>query len=134
MKVTLDKQTIESINIFQNMTGSSVIDCINEEDEIYFVVAEGQYGLSVGKGGSKIRNAENVFKKDIRVFEYSADLEKFIRNMIPDVQEISIKERYVEIKIKPSDKPRVIGKTGKNIKLMNKMLSRLFGIETLKVK
>ena len=65
MKVTLDSKTIQSINIFQNMTHSSIIDCITEADELYFVVAQGQYGLTIGKNGNKIRNAERVFKKSI---------------------------------------------------------------------
>ena len=68
MKVTLDAQTIQSMNFFQNMTGSSVVDCITEGDGLYFVVAKGQYGLSVGKHGAKIKKAESLFKKSIKVF------------------------------------------------------------------
>src|SRR3989338_8142472 len=92
MKVKLDTQLIQTINYFQNMTGSSIIDCISESDEIYFVVAKGQYGLSVGRGGSKIRNAEKMLKKNIRIFEYSEKPEEFIKNAIPETQEIIMKE------------------------------------------
>ena len=134
MKVTLDQNAIQSISLFQNLTGSSVVDAISEGDEIYFVIAQGQYGSTVGKNGSKIKNAERVFKKNIKVFEYSETLEEFIKNIIPSVQEFSIKEKIVMVKIKPTDKAKVIGKGGKNVKIINKFLQRLFDMEELKVK
>lgn len=134
MKVVLNQMTIQSINVFQNLTGSSVIDCIVEDDEIYFVVAAGQYGLSVGKGGAKIKNAERLFKKPIKVFEYSEDPKQFIKSVLPEAQNIEITGSEMTVKIKQSDKPRAIGKSGKNIKIMNKVLKRLFGIERLKIR
>lgn len=134
MKVTLDQNSIESINIFQTLTGSSVVDAITEGDEIYFVIARGQYGSTVGKNGSKIKNAERVFKKSIKVFEYSENLEEFVRNVVPGVQEFSIKDKTVIVRIKPADKAKVIGRGGKNIKIINRFLQRLFDIEELKVK
>ena len=134
MKLTLDEHAIKSISFFQNLTGSSVIDCISENGDLYFVVASGHYGLSVGKGGSKIRNAEKIFKKSIRIFEYSPDMKQFIKNMVPEAQEISINEKSVEIKIKPQDRTRVIGRGGKNIKIMNRFLERLFGVAAMRVR
>ena len=110
------------------------MDAINEGDEIYFVIAQGQYGSTVGKNGSKIKNAERVFKKNIKVFEYSENLEEFIKNIIPGVMEFSVKEKMVLVKIKPADKAKVIGKGGKNVKIINKFLQRLFDMEELKVK
>lgn len=134
MKVTLDQNTIQSINLFQTLTGSSVVDCLVEEDCIYFVVADGQYGLTVGKNGVKIKNAERVFKKPIKVFEYSEDLEGFIRKLIPETEEISGKGKLIFIKVSQKDKPKVVGKAGKNIKIVNRFLQRLFDVEELKVK
>ncbi|MBI4170325.1 MAG: NusA-like transcription termination signal-binding factor [Candidatus Aenigmarchaeota archaeon] len=134
MKVVLDQNSIEVINLFQNLTDATVIDSISEDGEIYFVVAEGQYGLAVGKGGMKIKHAENVFKKTIKVLEYSEDMETFIKNIIPEAQEITINSKLIFVKVRPADRARVIGKNGKNIRIINKFLQRLFDIEELKVK
>ncbi len=134
MKVTLDQNTIQSISLFQNLTGSSVMDAITEDDDIYFVIAQGQYGSTVGKNGVKIKNAERVFKKNIKVLEYAENVEGFIRNAIHDIQEFSVKDKTITIKVRPSDKAKVIGRGGKNIKVMNKFLQRLFDIDELKVK
>jgi transcription antitermination factor NusA-like protein len=38
------------------------------------------------------------------------------------------------VKIRTADKAKVIGKGGKNIKIINKFLQRLFDMEELKVK
>ena len=134
MKVTLDQNTIQSINLFQSLTGSSVIDAINEGDEIYFVIAQGQYGATVGKGGVKIKNAERVFKKYIKVFEYSENMEEFLKNILPGIQEISVQDKIVTVKIKPADKAKAIGKGGKNVRILTRFLQRLFEKEELKVK
>lgn len=134
MKIKLDQETIQSMNLFQNLTGSSVVDCLQDGDDLYFIVAEGQYGLSVGKGGMKIKNAERIFKKNIRVFEYFEDLQKFIKSAMPEAQEIIVGENDVMIKVKPSDKPKAIGKSGKNIKILGKIVARLFDKETVKIK
>jgi N utilization substance protein A len=134
MKVTFDQDAIQIMNLFQNLTGSSVIDCVSDDDELYFVIAEGKYGFTVGKGGAKIKNAERVFKKMINVIEYSPTLEGFIKNIIPYAQEIEIKDKKVFVKVKPTDRPRIIGKGGKNIRIINKFLQRLFDVEELKVK
>ena len=75
-----------------------------------------------------------MFKKRIKVFEYSESLEEFVKNIIPGVQEFSLKDKTVLIKIKPNDKAKVIGKGGKNVKIINKFLQRLFDMEELKVK
>ncbi len=134
MKVVLNQLTIQAINVFQNLTGSSVIDCIVESDEIYFVVADGHYGLSVGKGGVKIKHAERLFKKPIKVFEYAPDPKAFIKKVFPEAQEVEISGGVMSVKIKQADKPKAIGKSGKNIKVMNKILKRLFGIEKIRIK
>ncbi len=133
MKVKLDTETIKTIDLFQSVTGSHVLDCISE-CELYFVVKEGEYGSIVGKNGSKIRNAERIFKRQIILFEYSPIMERFIRNMIPEATNIVLKEKEIDVFVKPMDRPKVIGKAGKRIKIINRFLKRLHDVENLKIK
>jgi len=134
MKITLDQNTIQMIDMFHNLTGATAVDCIQEDDFIYFVVAKGQYGLAVGKSGAKIKNAERVFKKPIKVFEHADGIEEFIRNIVPDAQEITIESGNVFVRVSQKDRAKIIGKAGKNIKVLNKFLQRLFDMEEMKVK
>ncbi len=133
MKVTLDQQAIQTISLFQNITGSSVVDSISD-DELYFVIAEGQFGMAIGKNGSKIKKAEKVFKKTIRIFEYATSAEGFIKKIVPDVQEIKVSGNEINVKVKPADRSKIIGKGGKNIRIINQFLSRLYGVKEMKVK
>ncbi len=134
MKITLDQDTIQTINLFRNITGSTVVDCVDDTEDLYFIVAEGQYGLAVGKNGVKIKNAEKVFKKSIKVFEYSPDMMTFVRNLVPEANEITQIEKVIHVKVKQNSKAKVIGKNGKNIKIINELLKRHFDIEALKIK
>lgn len=133
MKVTFDTEAIKIISLFQSVTGANVKDCAETEDEMFFVVGEGEYGLAVGKDGSKIKHAENIFKKSIKIFEYSPDLEQFIKNLIPEHQSISIKDRSVRVKIKPGERAKVIGKGGARVKVIATFLARLHEIADFKV-
>jgi len=133
VKLVLDNKIIQMIDLFQNLTGVNVVDCV-EDEELYFVVGEGQYGLAVGKNGIKIKNAERVFKKKIKVFEYSSDLMTFIKNLVPEAEEITQNENNISLRIKQNAKAKVIGKSGKNIKILNDILKRHFEIDSMKVK
>ena len=120
--------------MFQTITGSDVTDCLDNIEDIYFVVRENQYGLAVGKSGVKIRHAERLMKKDIRVLEYSPHVKTFITNAIPEAQEITIEDAVVTVRIKKMDRARVIGKNGTKIKAISKFLERLFDVKMLKLK
>lgn len=133
MKVTFDNEAVKTISLFQSMTGAHVKDYSETSDEMYFVVGEGEYGLAVGKDGSKIRHAESVFKKAIKVFEYSPDLEQFIKNIVPEAQDVSIKEQSIRIRIKPSDRARVIGKNGSRVKVLAAFVTHLHEVEDFKI-
>lgn len=133
MKVTLDAKQIQSMSMFQNITNSSAMDCIEDNGDIYFVVAEGQYGLAIGKGGFKIKKAERAFRKNIRVIEYSPDMEQFVRNMVPDITEMQVTDKTINLKIKPASRSRVIGRSGRNIHILNVFLKRFFSAE-IKIK
>ncbi len=134
MKVTLDTKSIQTINLFQSLSGTSVIDCFDTEEKIYFVVANGQYARAIGKNGAKVKNAQTIFKKHLQIYEYSPDLKTFVKNLIPEAQDISVSEKEVKVTIKPYDRASVIGKNGKNIKVVKMFLNRIFGVDDLKLK
>jgi len=133
MKVVLDTEAIRIISLFQSITGANVKDCSETEEEMYFVVGEGEYGLAVGKDGSKIKRAENIFKKSIKIFEYSPNLEQFVKNLIPEYQDVSIRECSVRVRVKTGERAKVIGKGGIRVKVLQSFLERLHGVTDFKV-
>ncbi len=134
MNLKLTMEDLEKIKFFNALTHSNALDCISEEDEIYFVVEQGKYGLAVGKNGVKIKNAESKFKKTIRLFEFSDNVRSFTKNMVPDAENIRVNDDVVTIEVKTKDRAKVIGRSGKNIDIIKRFLNRHFGIKDVKVR
>ena len=134
MKVNLNTESIRLISLFQEVTGAHVLDSY-ENEELYFVVSEGEYGLAVGKNGMKIKRVENILRKQVKVYEYSPDFETFVKNLIPHVKEISNQEGKVEVKVAANDRSKVIGKAGYRAKIIEHFIKRFFSdVESFKVK
>jgi N utilization substance protein A len=93
-RIKLSIEDIGLITSFENLTGASVKDCIvnNDRGKITFIVAEGQAGIAIGKGGMNIKKFENKLKKKIEVLEFSEDPIKFVTNIF---RPIKLKNAYV---------------------------------------
>ncbi|MCD6215748.1 MAG: NusA-like transcription termination signal-binding factor [Candidatus Aenigmarchaeota archaeon] len=133
MKIKLDYQTIKQIDVIQKFSGTDIIDCINTSSTIYFVVAQGQYGKIVGKKGAKIKAAEKLFKKKIKIFEYDSNIKSFIKNIIPSAKDIIIKDKKIFVHVHKKDRAKAIGSHGENVKTIKTFMQRIFGMEDLKV-
>ena len=70
------------IQLLQNMTGATIVDCIIEDDTIIFTVKKGEVGLAVGKGGEKIKRFRSMTNKQVEIYEYLSEAEKFITNAL----------------------------------------------------
>jgi len=138
MTVKFDTDTIRLITFFENFTGVSVRDCLVDNNCIYFIVEEGKIGIAIGKNGNSVKNIERMVKKNIKLYEFSKDLNIFIKKLIPQVNNIKIRndnERtIVEIKVGKKDKALVIGRDGRNIKVFKELLQRSHNVNELLVR
>ena len=140
MPVTLDTETIKLVTFFENMTGTGVRDCLVDDENhvVYFVIEEGEAGKAIGKNGNIVKRTENLIRKDIKVFEFSADVEKFVRNLIPQINSVKLKmddgRTTAEVWIGKKDKAAVIGRDGKNLKVYKELLQRNHDISEIKVR
>ena len=140
MPVTLDTETIRLVTFFENLTGAGVKDCLVDKENgvIYFVMNEGDVGKAIGKNGSVIKKTENLIKKDIKVFEFSNDLERFVKNLIPKIISVKLKtengKNIVDVWIDKNDKAIVIGRDGKNLKVYKELLERNHNVNGIVVR
>jgi len=138
-KITLEEMRF--ISIFQEFTGVTVYRCIvdDEFNRLIFLVGKGEAGRAIGKNGRNVKALREVFNRDVEVVEYSSDLSEMIRNLFPGVriEKIHVSSRsgskMVKIKVADEDKGTAIGKNGRNVKRARLILSKLFGIERVKV-
>lgn len=138
MPVTFDTDTIRLINLFENITGAPVKDCLVDENILYLVIGEGKVGIAIGKNGNSVKHAENIIGKTIKLFEYSSNLEKFVKNLIPQANEVKTDKKegklIVEIRVEKKDRALVIGRDSKNLKLFKEILHRNHKIDELIVR
>lgn len=135
MTMKFDTETIRLMILFENLTGAAVKDCIVDEDTICFVIEEGKLGIAIGKNGNSVKNAENMINKTIKLFEFSSDLSTFVKNIIPKATSVTINNDgdkvIIEIKVERNDRPLVIGRDGKNLKMFKELLKRSYNVSDL---
>lgn len=136
--VTYDTDMLRAINMFEDITGVDTVDAIIKEDEAYFVVPEGKAGMAIGKGGKVIRKVQDKLNKDVKVYEYSDNIGKFLNNIVPaDIRGVDVEEeedgKEVEIQVSRENKGRVVGKNGKKIDSIRQILARTHDVDEVVV-
>ena len=136
IKITQDE--MKFIQLLQNMTGATIVDCIIDDDTIIFTVKKGEVGLAVGKGGEKIKRFRSMTNKHVEIYEYLNEAEKFIRNALKPakVKDIRLVDRMegkkiAMVTVEPKDKGIAIGKNGENIKKIRFLSKRYFQLDTV---
>lgn len=127
-----DTDTLRMITAFENITGTEVRDCIRDE-KIYFLVNTGKVATAIGKDGQKIKIAEKMLGKSIKVFEWDEEEKQFIRNLIPKAQKIEIGQDNANVTLDHKDRGAVIGSGGSNIKIIRIFLERNSCIRGLRI-
>ncbi len=134
MGVKLNTEHIRAVGTFEEITGVHVRDCLIDENCAYFLIEPGKMGLAIGKNGSTIKIVERTLGKSIKIFEYAETPEGLLRSMIPSIKTLDIKGDSVVITIPASERSTVIGRNGRNIKIVREFLKRHFKINNLKLK
>lgn len=134
MLKSFDMQTIGLINTFENYTKVAVLDCVFDEQSVYFLVENGKAGMAIGKNGKNIKKIQSVLKKQIKVFEYDKEPKKFIENMMPSESSVKVEDNKANVNIDPKVKGKTIGRMGCNIKKIRNLLERNSKIKKLDIK
>lgn len=131
MNLNFDTDTIRLMTLFENMLHVHVKDCVvdHEGGFVCLVVEEGMIGLAIGKNGVSVKHAEQVVGKHIKLFEFSGNLVEFVKKMIPQTNSVRIRSEddgrtVVEVHVDKKNRPMVIGRDGRNLKLYKELLKR----------
>jgi len=139
-KIKLTSDELRLMSLFQNVTNAMARDCIvdNRMDRVIFVVNKGQMGLAIGKGGTTIKQLQNVVTKKVELVEYSDDAPEFIGKVLNSemIQEIQISERtdgtrQAIVIVDPRKKGVVVGKEGRNAEKARLLAKRYFQISNV---
>lgn len=135
-RIKYDSNLIKIMSMFESITSAKIKDAVGDNEQLLFIVQENQIGRAVGKHGSNVLRLEKVFKRKIKIVEFSDDVRNFIGNFIYPlrVQEINSEGKKITI-IAPDVKTRgqLIGRDAKNIRFLNDIVKRYFDIDEVKV-
>jgi N utilization substance protein A len=134
MTIKLTTEHVRLVGTFERIAGVHVKDCVMDEDTVYFLIEPGRMGRAIGRDGSNIRSVSNALGKKVKVFEYADTPEKLVRNIVPTINSFEMSNEAITISVPVSDRSIVIGKNGKNIKMMRQFLDRHFNIKNLRLK
>jgi transcription termination/antitermination protein NusA len=139
-KIKLTSDELRLISLFQSITSATARDCIVDEkmERVIFIVNKGQMGLAIGKGGTTIRQLQNVVTKKVELVEYSDDPSEFIRNILNSdmINEIKMNERVDGTKqavviVDAKKKGVVVGREGRNAEKARLLAKRYFQISNV---
>ena len=140
IKLTTDQMRMMSL--FQNVTGATARDCVEDEkqDRVIFVVNEGKMGLAIGKGGSHIKNLQNIIKRNVELVEYTDDPTKFLKNILNPklVSDVKMNRRddgtlQAIVTVDPKKKGIVVGREGRNAEKARLLAKRYFEISSVMI-
>jgi NusA-like KH domain protein len=134
MTIKLATQNIRDIAVFERITKVHVKDVIRDETCVYFMIEPGKSGLAIGKNGMIAKSVGRVLGKPVKVFEFAGDLDTMVKSMIPSVKGLEVDGDTVTVSIPNGDRSIVIGKNGRNIKIMKEFLKRHFKINYLRLR
>ena len=135
-KIKYDIALMQYMSLFEGITKSKIKDCISTEDFLIFIVNENEAAKAIGKKGVNVKRLQEMFKKKIKIVEFSNDKLKFIKNFIAPLKAQEIKEENNIVFIKGDDnKTRglLIGRNAKNLEGLKNIVKRHFEFEDIRV-
>ena len=129
MTIKYDADVINFINFFEKLTKASVKDVILKDDRLTFIVNEGQLRKAIGKNGVNIRKLEHMFKRRIRVVEFSSDVCEFVKNLLMPLEISNIYKENEMVKIKADGlrlKSILIGRDRRNLNHLKDIVKKYF--------
>jgi N utilization substance protein A len=139
-EIKLTSDELRLMSLFQSITSATARDCIVDDkmDRVIFVVNKGQMGLAIGKGGSTIKQLQNMVAKKIELVEFSDDPVEFIRNMLNAdmINDVRISERgdgtkQAVVTVDARKKGAVVGREGRNAEKARLLARRYFQISNV---
>jgi N utilization substance protein A len=131
---------MQFINMASNVTKTHILDCINLEDRIIFIVQKGQLGAAIGIKAKNLERLRSLFKKVIKFVEFDDNKEAFIINLFKPykINNVTLEGEddslVAKVEVNISDKSKIIGKGGRNIEIIRNLARRHHAIKDVQIK
>lgn len=137
--ITFNEKTLRYISVFEKITDTEVVDCIDIPEKVIFLVENGSIQKAIGKGGKNVTKISDAVDRNVHVIEYSEDAEKLLENIFYsyDVKDVEIEDKngvkHGTVEVAQENKARAIGKEGRNLSIARKIMMRHSDISSVSV-
>ena|SRR3989344_301597 len=130
---TLNQESIQQINLFENITKARVKELFINNEQYIFIIEKGDMSKAIGKQGSNIRRISALLRKKIKVVEYDENALKFFNNLLYPlkIEDIKKTEKAIEVTSDTKTKALLIGRDRRNLKFYSKVLKEYFNTELI---
>ena len=123
-------KTIGLITTFEKITRTHVkLFFEDKQDNLMFVVDEGQAGKAIGKAGANVKRLSMLMKKRVKIMEHNNDVKEFIKNYLYPIKPDSIEvvEKVITIHAKERQtRAMMIGRNREKLQELNELLGKFF--------
>ena len=138
MGITLSDVARRHLALFEEVTGATGVDCVQEDDRLLVVVARGGLGQAIGPRGRHVQAFEERIGQPVRLVEDAETAAEFVANALSPaaVYNVTISENrdtvaYVEVA--SEDRGVAIGTEGRTIETARTLAERHFGIDDVQL-
>lgn len=124
-----DLETIKYINLFENLTGTHVKECLLNKEKLVLIVKAEEIRKAIGKNGFNIKKFENITNKRLKVVAYSDDPILFVKSFIAPIiaKQIELEDDVIIIYVVGiSEKGLLIGRDRKNLDILKSVVKRYY--------
>ena len=135
-KITFDTELIKLMGLFENITHSQLKDCFFDREKLVFLVEPGEMGKALGKNKMNIVKLEKMLKRKVKIVEFNPNRLQFITNYLAPLRIIDVKEEDDIVTITGADtktKGLIIGIKAQNLRNLEKIVSKYFTVQEIKV-
>ena len=135
-KISFDTDMLKFMGLFENITRSKLKDCFFDREKLVFIVDKGEMGKALGKNKMNIVKLEKMLKRKIKIVEFDENRIQFITNYLAPLRITDIKEEGEVVTVTGADtktKGLIIGIKAQNLRNLEKVISKYFTIEEIKV-
>ena len=135
--IKFTQESMKQMALFEKITRAKVKDCFEDtNNQLVFIVNQGELKKALGKQASTVKRLRDLFKRNIRIIEFNADVSEFIKNVARPIKLGSV-ESHGEIytMIPPDVKSRglLIGRNARVLRDNENIIKRYYQIDELKV-
>lgn len=129
-EITFDTAQLGYMRAFEDLTHAKVMDCLEAEDKLVYVIHPEDLKKAVGPHGKIVEHLKQLFHREIQVVVWDPDTSKFVQNLFFPFEPQSVvfspkpNGRHATVTVSPQFKARAIGRAGKNLKIARAVLLR----------